>query len=750
VLHYTRFFFSPWASHVFLDFFFFFFRRITTSALCSSLFSMDAVGDFEVDDDILGIERLEKCYNTTFNLQRYVLARDIVATLADCGYPSATTRVLPLLLHFVEDKEIIVRQAMAKNLFKVYSFFKENAQDDALMLNMLREHFFPLSFQLAGDSKTEVSEIGMDLVEQFSGEIKDTQLMEELVVSRILSLKKHSGGSGNASGQKNGGSEQKVKVQDERSTLVTLQLLLRLSSTFGRELTLKHVLPRVQEWASDLSLNVRKKIAEGLWRICAGLDDRTLVEKLVLPIFLGFANDEIWVVRKCAVKGLADLAPYVSPSVRSRDLAGIFDLFRQDVSRWVRLETHKITGRFVATFTDGNISDHLVDVFQHMIFQSEMSVHHALASDLHSFAAFSFPAVTRTLGRKRWFQLEKAYTQLVKNSQWTVRRTLASSLHIMAQDLGTKLTENCLCRAFEVFIQDLEEIRMRVVKNIHAFFQVLSLPKRLKYMPWLIKIAETSNVWRIRFQVATQIVMVTKLLSLEENTGGAIVKRVAEMRYDVLEKIVFRLLNDSFCSIRKQSASLLGELYSVYADFQDEICYNALLERIVSLAGGNWNRRLLFVQICVAFVTDTVRHTVFARVLLPELLRMDQESVSNVRNKINSFCDTVAQWSEHGLAEKDIADIAQLRRAMQTLEERSALADADEESAVSEDSGGDELTPGRATADDITTDNTADDTGDDNTGDDNTGDDITADDITADDITADDITGESEGSDDTN
>ena len=72
---------------------------------------------------------------------------------------------------------------------------------------------------------------------------------------------------------------------------------------------------------------------------------------------------------------------------------------------------------------------------------------------------------------------------LVKDVQWKVRRSLAHSLHEVAAILGTEVTEADICeQVFDVFLKDLDEVRVGVLKNFAAFMKVLSPEKRKTYL----------------------------------------------------------------------------------------------------------------------------------------------------------------------------------------------------------------------------------------------------------------------------
>ncbi len=95
-----------------------------------------------------------------------------------------------------------------------------------------------------------------------------------------------------------------------------------------------------------------------------------------------------------------------------------------------------------------------------------------------------FIAVVQSLGPDRWQELEAAYTTLlnanevdspyptssvfssrmcfssdnISNIQAGVRRSLGHSLHELAQVLGANLSELYLIGAYNVFMQDVDEV----------------------------------------------------------------------------------------------------------------------------------------------------------------------------------------------------------------------------------------------------------------------------------------------------
>ena len=60
--------------------------------------------------------------------------------------------------------------------------------------------------------------------------------------------------------------------------------------------------------------------------------------------------------------------------------------------------------------------------------------------------------------------------------QWKVRRTLAFSIHELALIVGEDITGRDLLPVFDMFLNDLDEVRIGVLKHLADFIRVCSHP----------------------------------------------------------------------------------------------------------------------------------------------------------------------------------------------------------------------------------------------------------------------------------
>lgn len=89
--------------------------------------------------------------------------------------------------------------------------------------------------------------------------------------------------------------------------------------------------------------------------------------------------------------------------------------------------------------------------------------------------AFFFPAVLRYVSTSTsfWKDMNDLYHRLVKHKDDIVRRSLAYSLHEVAEIIGVASTERYLVKIQSCFLVDKIDIQMGVVKNLSKFWKAL-------------------------------------------------------------------------------------------------------------------------------------------------------------------------------------------------------------------------------------------------------------------------------------
>ena len=107
--------------------------------------------------------------------------------------------------------------------------------------------------------------------------------------------------------------------------------------------------------------------------------------------------------------------------------------------------------------------------------------------DVCYYSSYNFPAFIYTLGKDRWPMFRKLYLKLAKFNDARIKKTLSHSIHELATILGPEITEQDLAPIIEKFLKDqLTEIRVGALKNLHIFLQEVSSENRLRFIKYII------------------------------------------------------------------------------------------------------------------------------------------------------------------------------------------------------------------------------------------------------------------------
>lgn len=591
----------------------------------------DFNNEYTFDDSLDNAGRFERYSASPFPLQRLVLMRDLYDTITELGYEQTIHRIQPLLMHFVNDQEAPVRQLFAEQLHRVCEFYVQQGGEAGYneMVNVL----LPFAFELIIDRNSDVSVAATASLTQIAQLLQPTTA-EDTLLTVVVNL-----------------------AHDERTEdyrIVAAQLFNEIAEVLGERVVRESLIPEVITLSQDTSFAVRKMLAANFGKICQVAGESTTVTR-VLPIFLTLSKDEIWGVRKSCAESLVDISKNVSPDIRKTQLMDVFERLVEDVSRWVRNTALQQIGPFIATFLGSEVPDTLIHYYTQIAMQHNTG---SIESDLIENCAFNFPAVTLALGAHRWKEIEAAYLGLIKDTQWKVRRTLACSIHEMAKILGPTISETILIQAFELFLLDLDEIKLGVVENLSSFLTNLGTHIRSKYIPMICNLPSDTDNWRIRSELAKQVSQLAELTTNAEELSEVVKlcimlleDRVHEVRMVALHNIgpILKIL----CREAEKSEGQEGDI-TEYAQVLDD-----LLKYVQHLAGENvtdnnsdgeenvnsFIHRQIFVYAC-GEICHQVPTDLFQSTFLPALLRLANDPVVNVRIAVAKVYSGYLQQNE--------------------------------------------------------------------------------------------------------
>jgi serine/threonine-protein phosphatase 4 regulatory subunit 1 len=621
----------------------------------------DDQDEFVIDDSLDTLDRIKLYIKSDLVLHRLYLVRDLAESAREIGFEATNEHLLPIFEDLKLDPEPPVRQAFVEQLPSICRFFKEQGDDG---YKRFLDKLLPIVAIFATDLNPQVRQSAMETLVEIGQIVERTDLAHH-----VLPIVRNMARDNN---------EEEHRVQ-------AAQLINELAPSLEAHLLDEFVVQHVQLLTGDPMFRVRKAVASNLGNVCTSLGiDKT--SEFILPLFVKLASDEIWGVRKACAESLVNISENVTAENRKKTLTSVFESLAEDPSRWVRNAAYQILGPFIATFPGVDVTDSLLGYYKNMAEDSKDTKF--TDSDNVLYCAFNFPAVLLTLGRGRWIELSELYGKLVKDLQWKVRRTLSFSLHEVANILGTELTEEHLLGTFELFLKDLDEVKVGIIAHLTQFFGVLSSKSREQYLYILTEIQKDSVNWRFRKLIAKQMGDLSELYlnSINNNntntntnietpkpSEGKEKTEEEEIREieksllpqtlppgDVIVSVTLALLHDSVAAVRKALLKGIGKIINIVDKLPEK--RKAFLDEIKSLVDSNvYQTRQMYGTIAEHSVGH-VSAELFETELMPLLL--EKAMVDPVPNVRITAARAMKKLSEHEPFSKN----SKVMDAVQTLQ----------------------------------------------------------------------------------
>lgn len=217
-----------------------------------------------------------------------------------------------------------------------------------------------------------------------------------------------------------------------------------------------------------------------------------------------------------------------------------------------RFDRVKIPNNYDATIVPGDLIKYFVSL-----------AHSQDSTVVNYFCAYHFPAVVLTLGRTNWPTMCSLLQSLCNHGIDDIRKTMASSIYLIALIVGRELATHDLVPIYLRFFEDQDKVKVVALKNLMNFLSVINRPQ------YDIIIAALSNClgeyyeagWRFREELAQQILSLVKVLN----------EAAWETHKLNLTGITIKLLRDRVNSIRKMAIDSVSLCYFLSPHFHQYI-----------------------------------------------------------------------------------------------------------------------------------------------------------------------------------
>jgi len=526
-------------------------------------------------------------------LQRLVSTKQLIPSAKRFG-PAAMKSLINQIKMIGNDKEIVIRQTLAAQLGGLAEYFKEACPEEEA-IRIIIDDILPCIQKMLLDN-VEVRQSASKSLVQIA-EILPPEVVHEHVLRIVLHL---------------------AHDEMDEHKITALPLVGNLAPVVGPQICSSYLASDLHALSQDNSFRVRKATVQVFGAVCKQMgpdktENQMVTLNQMLDLYNLLATDNIWSVRKGCVESIVELSKAVQTNIRPR-LVTLMENFLKDTSRWVRNTAYEYLGPFLATLSSDQISPEFLKSFTNI--PKLKSAEADTESCNH--CAYNFPAVVQTVGKERWGELREAYMLLLKKT-FKSRKTLACSLHEIANILGTEITEKDLMQAFELFHKDIDDIREGVLKNFAFFLEVLSPKKREEHLATLWEISSEMDAnWRFRLLLAGQI---SKIMTLYE----------ADTVSEQIIPLAFQLCDDKMCDVRYQATQSIPDLLKCMKEKGNPQQYAETLKKTRSLATNRtYAKRQLYIDLC-RHALDKLDNEIFEQELLESLLACARDPVPNVR-----------------------------------------------------------------------------------------------------------------------
>mmetsp|Transcript_7090 Transcript_7090/g.7346 ORF Transcript_7090/g.7346 Transcript_7090/m.7346 type:complete len:847 (-) Transcript_7090:79-2619(-) len=590
--------------------------------------------DLSIDDNLPVLDRLVRYTQSAIGLQRLVHVKMLADVAATVGFNATKDNIIPLLSPLSKDSEPAVRQHLCEQLIPLSKFCTQYGGSDGYRI--LLERLLPTCARELVYEKVEVRQSACVTMVALAKHVKPEDIGKD-VLTIVLRLAHED--------------------ENEEMRMTACELLNLLAEQLGQELCQQFVIPEMVSLAEDPNFRVRKATALNFQNICKVGGEHELFERL-MPAFVRLSKDDMYRVRRACGESLAKISQHVNDDIRSGVLVEIFLRLAQDMSKLVKQSVLQQSGMFIATLPPKMINDVILTHFGSLATGATGDT--TVDAELRHHCAHTFPAVLYTVGAGRWTEVREIYHKLVQCQNFNVRVTLALSLHEIAKILGPGRAEEELLSVFEDMIQDVEAVRLGVLRHLADFLRLLSQPCRISYLPLLNDILHSTSQfnWRLRQTLAAQL---PELMTLPPPHN--VYNTLFPLAMTLLQDPVAQVRQETFKGVAKMLIVLQGHAVSdTDADEMDvegqqtrelpptatgrlsplmlstpsrlqlgEQYVTAVARAINALTfGDTFQQRQLWVELCRRLVQDLPQE-LFEQHFLEGLIRLTSDSVLNVR-----------------------------------------------------------------------------------------------------------------------
>ncbi|EMS13837.1 HEAT repeat domain containing protein [Entamoeba histolytica HM-3:IMSS] len=221
---------------------------------------------------------------------------------------------------------------------------------------------------------------------------------------------------------------------------IGLDLLNYFAAKSSKENVKKFIFNRLKKMSQSIQFIMRKGAVTTFPAILSNIEEEDIPE--VLSIFDELSKDSVYSVRKTCVVVLNQILNIFTNN-KPKVLEYIIQ-FIEDNSRYVRFQVIVNFGKFIQFIGKDLINQKIIDFFNN-------NCGNEADSEQQYYAAYYFVTLIQTIGGNQWNLVADSFSKLALSIHWKNRKCIASSLHLLAHEVGNEITMSYLIPALDKY-----------------------------------------------------------------------------------------------------------------------------------------------------------------------------------------------------------------------------------------------------------------------------------------------------------
>lgn len=451
-----------------------------------------------------------------------------------------------LFNNIINDKITIVHE-FARSLKKILPLIQKNGPTYI-------EQFIPILEKLL-DMQAQV----LELIEKDLKEISncfDDECKNKWLVTTLLNI---------------------VHDEDKEKQVIGVKMLNQVIEMFNEEVCTSFIIPEIMVLLTNDEIG-KLMALELISPVAKVVKSPENLDKLI-RIFMELCEDSSASVKIKAVGKFPDFS-FCEDSIQIQKIQPCFKELLKDKSEKVKKKALLQLGPLI-TSTKAPFPHPLLDMYL------KLAKNASNDRDLQYHFAYYFPGVLEIMGKESWNTLQDSYMHLAINGDQMTKRSIAASLHHIANLLQEKATEEI----FPIFLNYIADksLRSHVMKDCDVLLKSFDADSRYLILDHLKSISKDKN-FRTR-------------LILAENIGKLGVLFKPNVCFDSFWPICKTLCLDSIGVVRNTAINNIGQC-AVHIMIEGPEYSNELLKDLKKFVNSaNSQHRIVFAAACLHLIT---------------------------------------------------------------------------------------------------------------------------------------------------